>query len=751
VVGLVMADTAFDPLSSPEWHRVADWRPRLREGVTVSRLWQRGQRWHVLRDAQGGPGCRLDPPAYEIAGRLDGRRSLRDLCATLSRHTVHAKAPDPPTQEDVIAVVTTLQQHGLIAFDGDAPQASTPALLVTPWPALTMAASEADTSQHRPNSLLAWRLPLLNPTRLLDRLASLGTWLFSPLGAVLWTILFASLLIGLVLHAPSLISHAQTWLGTPRYLLLAALAYPLIKAMHELAHGLAVRRWGGSVREAGVTLMMLMPIPYVDASAAHGFERAWQRAMVSAAGILAELALAAIGLWVWRLSMPGLVQDLGFVVWLIAGVSTLLFNANPLQRLDGYHLLTDVMALPNLALRSRQWWMHALPCWLMGRSLHDPNVTGAPVQAPGEKPWLIAYAPLAWLWQLVLWSGMTWWLGGISTVLGILAGVLVAWQLLLKPCAHWARLLWQSLLWHGEANGSLRSPIWRRRVMLPGLALLALLLPWPDARLAQGIVWAPEQALVRPEVDGFVLQVHGQEGRAVGAGDLLLTLDNPGLRAEHQRTQAMLAQAEQGQFSQMVLDSSKAGQASDEVQRLHERLAYLDAQLDRLDVRAQRDGQLVLPQAQDLPGRYLKRGTLIGHVMPPKERPILRVAMNEQDMRDLRLPVQGVTVQPADRSAALIRATLLRDGGGAGMQLPSAALSREMGGDLPTDPADKAHLRTLKPVVLMDVRLDLPADQEPMPLGGRAWVRFDQGWSPPIAQAWRWVRHQVAERFNPAR
>ncbi|MCP5893847.1 hypothetical protein NL374_27510, partial [Klebsiella pneumoniae] len=81
----------------------------------------------------------------------------------------------------------------------------------------------------------------------------------------------------------------------------------------------------------------------------------------------------------------------------------------------------------------------------------DPNVPGAPVQAPGETPWLIAYAPLAWLCQLVLWSGMAWWLGGISSVLGILAGMLVAWQLLLKPGAHWARLLWQSLLWQDVA------------------------------------------------------------------------------------------------------------------------------------------------------------------------------------------------------------------------------------------------------------------------------------------------------------
>lgn len=748
VVGLVMVSEAFDPLSSPQWHRVADWRPRLCDGVAIHRLWQRGERWHVLRLPGSGPGCRLNPAAYEVAGRLDGRRSLQTLWAMLSGRAPSGEGAYTPTQDDIISVVTTLQQHGLLAFD---PHLATgPALQgdAHAWPVHD--ADIPDDAAPKPaNSLLAWRLPLLDPTRLLDRLEPLGRALFSPWGAMVWALLCAFLLAGLILHLPALLSHAHTWLGTPRYLLLAALAYPLIKAVHELAHGLAVRRWGGEVHEAGLTLMLLMPVPYVDASAAHGFQRAWQRAMVSAAGIMAELALASLGLWVWHASAPGLAQDLGFVVWFIAGVSTVLFNANPLQRLDGYHLLTDVMALPNLAQRSRQWWQHGVSRWLNGRSTTAGHMAGAPVPSPGERPWLLAYAPLAWACQLVLWCGMTWFIGGISTPLGLLAGTIAAWQLVGKPAVNGARVVWQGLLSQGGVGGTTSKALYTRGAVL-GLPLLALCVPWPDARVAQGIVWAPDQALVRPDVDGFVLQVHQPPGGHVRAGTLLITLDNPSLRADRDQTQARLAQAEQSQFSQMGADSSKAGQAGDEVQRLNERLAYLDGQMAQLEVRAHRDGLLVLPQAQDLPGRYLKRGELLGHVMPPGERPLLRVALNEQDMQDLRLSARGVTVQPADRDAVPMQATLLRDGGGADMQLPSAALSRDMGGDVATDPADKAHLRTLRPVVLLDVRLDTAAAPS-LPLGARAWVRFDQGWASPVAQAWRWLRRRVGERFNPAR
>src|SRR3954462_11602089 len=110
--------------------------------------------------------------------------------------------------------------------------------------------------------------------------------------------------------------------------------------------------------------MLLTPAPYVDASAANAFQGARQRAVVSAAGILVELALVALGMLAWTLLAPGLVRDAALVVVLICTISTLVFNANPLLRLDGYYVLCDALQLPNLALRSQAWWSTQWCRWL---------------------------------------------------------------------------------------------------------------------------------------------------------------------------------------------------------------------------------------------------------------------------------------------------------------------------------------------------------------------------------------------------
>ena len=105
-----------------------------------------------------------------------------------------------------------------------------------------------------------------------------------------------------------------------------------MKALHELGHSYAVKRWGGEVHEIGIMFLVFMPVPYVDASESAGFQSKWQRAFVGAAGILVEIFLASLALFIWLNAEEGLVRAFAFNVMLIGGVSTLFFNGNPLLR-----------------------------------------------------------------------------------------------------------------------------------------------------------------------------------------------------------------------------------------------------------------------------------------------------------------------------------------------------------------------------------------------------------------------------------
>lgn len=184
-------------------------------------------------------------------------------------------------------------------------------------------------------------------------------------------------------------------------MLLAWLLYPLIKLVHETSHGLAVQRWGGAVREAGASLLVLMPVPYVNASAANAFRHRYQRALVSAAGVMSELALAALAMLAWQWLQPSLARDVALLVMVTGLMSTLLVNGNPLLRFDGYYLLCDALDLRNLASRSARWWAEFAARRLLGAA------SEAPLEPlPGERPWLVAYAPLSLAYRVVLSVGI---------------------------------------------------------------------------------------------------------------------------------------------------------------------------------------------------------------------------------------------------------------------------------------------------------------------------------------------------------
>ena len=187
------------------------------------------------------------------------------------------------------------------------------------------------------------RINLFDPTRLLDVLLPLCGWLFSRAGLVIWLLLSTwATLVGLR-HGDALLQHGSSRLIDPLNLLLLWAGYPIVKLLHELGHGLALRRWGGNARELGVVFLVFFPVPYIDGSAATSFPDKYRRMAVGAAGIMVEVALAALALMVWLHVQPGLVRDIAFNTMTIAGVSTLLFNGKPLLRFDGYYVLADAV------------------------------------------------------------------------------------------------------------------------------------------------------------------------------------------------------------------------------------------------------------------------------------------------------------------------------------------------------------------------------------------------------------------------
>ena len=408
------------PLLSPQWFRVAALRPRLDREAHAERVSYRREIWHVLVRPDGSRSFRLNATAYAFVGRCNGALSVQRLWDLLLAEF----GDDAPTQDEMVQLLARLHSAKLLSFDRKpdfGPQGTVQAG--------ANGDAHGDASRDA-NSLLSFRIPLGKPDRWLGRVSPHLAWLFTPGALALWALGVLAGGVATLLNATTLIAQAQTWMATPRMLLMVWMAYPVVKALHELAHALALKRWGCKVPEWGITVLMFTPVPYVDASAASTLASPSQRLLVSAAGVMLELALAALALVVTLNVEPGGVRDLAFAVFFIGTVSTLLVNGNPLLRFDGYHVMTDALQLPNLATRSTRHWF----AWLRRHLLRAPaEVTLFP--AAGELPWLWGYAPLALIYRIVICTTIVIWLGRLSFLLGVAMALYFVWAMAAKPLA----------------------------------------------------------------------------------------------------------------------------------------------------------------------------------------------------------------------------------------------------------------------------------------------------------------------------
>jgi putative peptide zinc metalloprotease protein len=707
-----------ESLFSPFWHRVSELRPRLRAGVRLQQQPYRGEIWYLLVEDANGHQHRINAPAYEFIGRFDGRASVNELW-----HLLLEKFGDrAPGQEEIVQTLVRLAEGELIQLDA-----------AIALEGIVRRRAERSRRRRAWVNPLAFSVPLVDPARWLARLDPLAGAVVSGPALAAWAVLVAAAALAAAVNWPLLRAHAEHF-ASAQYLVMAWIAYPVIKALHELGHALAVRRLGGEVHVLGVTFFCFVPAPYVDASAAGGFRRRGERAVVSAIGIMTELALGAAALFVWLAVEAGAVSDVAFVVLGLCLASSLLFNANPLLRFDGYHLLCDVLDAPNLAARSRAWWLQLL------RTLLGGDEAGSVPLGRGEQKWLLAYAPLSFAYRLALGAALALWIGEKSSLLGALAGVLLAVFLVVRPAYAAVAGLWRSL------------PPGARRLRAGALiaasaaALLAALavLPVPNSIVASGVVWPADNSRVRVDSEGFVAEVLAHDGDTVIPGTPLFVLSEPSLLAERETLQARLQGLSARQYESILRAPAEARNVLEEIESTRGELARIEARIAQWTVRSKAAGRLFVPHAEDLPGSFAQKGATLAYVLTAAPT-VVRAAVSQDDASLVRRQVQGIEVRVAGESAPMA-ARLARDIPAATRVLPSAALGAPGGGEHAVDPKDKEGTLALEPVFLVDVALE---GQRIERMGERARVRFDLAAAPLLVQWQRRLRQLLLSHFNP--
>ena len=667
----------FDQQSTfhESWHRVADLKPRLRASIHISRQLFRGRLWYVIQDQANNAFGRLKAAGYTFIGLLDGSRSVREAW-----NICNIKLGDEAlTQGEVISMLGELAANNLL--DADVPP-DAQAMFER------YKRRRNRDMQSRLMNLLFPRIPVFDPDAILERGLFLVEWIFGWPGLFLWLLMIALGAYTLLNSGPmagKLLTDSSGLLRPDNWLLLL-LAFIVDKSVHETGHAIACKKFGqrngtgGEVHVIGIMLLVFTPVPYVDASSAWLLPNKWRRAIVGAAGMWMEFALAAVAAIIWRFSDPGsTLHAFCYNLMFIASVATVFFNGNPFLRYDGYYILADLLEIPNLMGRAVQY-----AAYLFRRHLFGIKQAINPSETSGQRRWLLVYLVLSGVVRILVSAGIILFLVAnlrnypqLTLLLLTMAAVAAAtWLLVPLGRAVWYLLSSPELV-HRRGRAIIISA-----VIAVGLVTGVGFLPLPHHSRVEGVVRTEHQRGVFCQSGGFITWYKSSSklNQTVEAGAALMRLSNPVLQSSLIRTQYRLAAVRIKRRKALASNPALAQILARQITALNREIHRLNERIDNLTICAPVGGVWINHTLRLQLGGYIQRGERVGTIADIDAPLIYAAASQGNAGRILRSGSKRVELRSPGQPGRLIPAMLSRVYPGGGRQLPSAALSYVAGG-----------------------------------------------------------------------
>ena len=710
-------------LFSSDWYRVASIKPVLKSHVEIHRHEYRGLIWYVFADKISGRNHRFNAKAYQIVGLMDGKRSLDQIWNQVSDYL----GDYTPTQDEVIRLLGQLHAADLLY---SYQQSNADELFQR------QEQQQTQKLKQKLNSPLVQKFPLWDPDQFLQRYLFVVKNFYNWPMALLLLLTILSGFFAAVMNWQTLTSQLSENAWSPYNLVMMAVLYPLIKVLHELGHAFSTKIEGGEVHEMGIMFLLFMPIPYVNVSSASTFRSKYKRMLVSGSGIIVELFLAALALHLWLSVEPGITKDISFNILLIGGISSLFFNGNPLLKYDGYYLLADAINIPNLYQRSQRYLLY-----LVQKYIFDIDNLYSPANTTGEAGWLLVYSISSFLYRIILLWVIILFVTEKYFVIGFVMAIWLVWMQLILPLIKAFRFVFFSPFIQHKRVRAVSSSLGIGAL----LTIFLVAVPLPSFTLSEGIVWLPEQAQIRAETDGFADQLLARSSQQVSENTAVMKISAPMLDSEVEILQGKITELKTRFRSEWTRNKVVAASLKEEIKALKSELLHARKKQESMLVKSKRDGILVVPNEEDLTGRYFRRGELIAYVLD-QSLPSVRVVVPQDDMGLIQEHTENVAIRLVNQIDQVFPARVTRMTPEATNRLPSAALGTTGGGKIVVKADNPEQVIAKEKVFQID--LEVSGLIKRPPVGARVYVRFDHGHEPLAFQWYRRVRQAFLGHFN---